>query len=194
MSKIRLVALGFLNAECLYGYKIGQLVEQYGLPFWSDINLASIYKALTALEKAGYTKGMEQREGNNPPRMVYQITNKGKAYLQKLVKAYLSSTPNLEREWWLALFFGRRMISKEELSTYLDIRIAQIKELEKTLKEHSENQSDCPDPFLSFIFEHQMSLGERFLKAEHKNLLELATDISANKHDDYFRPAGDKLK
>ena len=90
MSKAHLVVLGFVHKRPMYGYLIGQIVEEQKFPVWAGIKLPSIYKAMQTLEEKKYISGEQVSEGNNPPRTVYSLTPAGDKYFHELVENYLN--------------------------------------------------------------------------------------------------------
>ncbi|MDY0151922.1 MAG: PadR family transcriptional regulator [Candidatus Cloacimonas sp.] len=191
MSKAHMVVLSFLKAKPMYGYQIGQMVEQLGLPRWTGITLPAIYKAMQTLEKQQHIRGEEMREGNSPPRMVYHLNSKGKEYLRKTVQGYLTDIQLMDRDWWFALLFAQHNIGKDELLEAVNNRIKQMKEFQNN-KPHGKA---CPKAIfgdnLPFVHNHLMSLGTRFVRAELLSLSELAKDIESGEHSEYFMIKGD---
>ena len=74
----RLVILGFLRGQPLYGYEIKQMIEHV-MGDWTNIAFGSIYYALGKLAEDRFVEkvGTEQ-EGGRPSRTVYQITDAGR--------------------------------------------------------------------------------------------------------------------
>ena len=48
-----LAALGLVNREPMHGYKLTQMIGQFGLEHWANISQSSIYNALGKLAKGG---------------------------------------------------------------------------------------------------------------------------------------------
>lgn len=85
MSKNKLVVLGLLSEEPMYGYQMDQVIKQRHMTAWARITMASIYNTLISLEIIGDIKVTKGRVGNMPERKVYSITKTGKQSLKKLI-------------------------------------------------------------------------------------------------------------
>lgn len=186
MSKAHMLVLGFLKEKPFHGYQIGQVVEQMHFPHGSGITLQAIYKAIQALQKSGKIVGSELREGSNPPKMVFHLNNKGRAYLRQLIVEFLSKSDHPGPDWWLALHFSRQLFTKEELLEIIGRRMAWLKEQGKRpnhgklmeivgLKEH-----------LPFVHKFAETLCKRYQKAELKTVQELLSAIHNGENDDFF--------
>lgn len=189
MSKPKLVVLGFLNRAPMYGYQIGQVVEEFGLPVWGGIRLPSIYKALQDLETSKHIHGEQVTEGNNPPRTVFHINEKGRKLHSELVRQNLSSPQTSSSDWWLTLSFAWKAVSKEVLEDSIRARIARLAHT-KTSVEASSCQQQIVKGDLPFVHRHIMQLGLRHHRVELKTLKELLEDLLSGLNDDFFMNKG----
>jgi DNA-binding PadR family transcriptional regulator len=84
---VRLLVLGVLNDRDAHGYQIKEIARASSLEKWAEVGYGSIYHALTSLEDEGLVQevGVEQ-EGERPPRLVYRITEQGRAAFLELLK------------------------------------------------------------------------------------------------------------
>lgn len=190
MSKPQLVVLSFLKRQPMYGYKIGQIVEEMKMPVWAGIKLPSIYKAMQSLEQGGMISGKQQVEGNNPPRTVYHIKTKGQELLREMVLDYLKRQDLPPQDWWLVLSFSAQSVTRDELEQAVTERIELIKSRRDVHKEdicrkvmHTEK--------LPGIMKHIINLGERHSKVELDTLKELLDDIQNNRLEDLYVSKGD---
>lgn len=190
MSKPKLVVLGFLDREPMYGYQIGHVVEEYGLPVWGGIRLPSIYKALQGLEASKHIHGEQVSEGNNPPRTVFHINDKGRKLHSELVHQYLSSPQTSSADWWLTLSFAWKAVSKEVLEDSIQARIARLQR-SKAAVQVSSCQQEISKGSLPFVHRHIMQLGMRHHRVELKTLKELREDLLSDDYDDFFMNRGD---
>ncbi len=192
MSKAHMVVLSFVGATPMHGYQIGQLVEKYDLPHWTGVTLPSIYKAMQSLEKLNYIRGEEMREGNNPPRKVYQLNPKGRDYLRRIVCGYLREFKKLDLDWWMALFFARKTMRKEDFLELLEERIAYLKQVRKAKQSHRGDESRPDASLLPFIHDHILTLSDRYLRSELRTLQEVVAAVKSGARDDFFVQEGEE--
>ncbi len=185
MSKPKLVVLGFLSRQKMYGYQIGQVVESFGLPVWAGIRLPSIYRALQDLEASHHIRGEQVTEGNNPPRKVFHINDKGKALHAELVRRYLADPATSSQDWWLVLSFAEGTMEQPMLEELIQSRLKAMAELK-----HKVQDSDCAQMAASgelpFIYTHIARLGHRHHEADAITLREILKDIRGGTHADFF--------
>lgn len=176
MNKSDLVVLGFLNRKPMYGYEIIQFTKMHALDVWAGVKMPSIYKALQRLETNKYITGKQVVEGNNPPRKVFTITKKGIQYFREILKYFLGSKSELNVDFWMAISFMAKGISKELFLQLLDQRIDKII---IHIKHHKE-ECDLPEEEkkkIPFYIQILMEMGEEMHKAEKRNLIKLKNEI-----------------
>lgn len=191
MSKAHMIVLNFLNRRPMYGYQIGQIVEQQRMPAWSGVKLAAIYKSMQNMEKQRYIKGEEQREGNNPPRTVYQITPRGKEHLRQLLIKALADLESFPTDWWMALSMARHSISKADMLQSVDVRLEHLSKVTMKKCKEAEHFKDLDEVDRPFMFEEAMALGRMWIKDEIKVLESLRQAIIDGKYDDHFYDTGE---
>lgn len=189
MSKPKLVVLGFLNRASMYGYQIGHVTEEFGLPVWARIKLPSIYKALQDLDASRHIEGKQVTEGNNPPRTVFHINAKGRKYLGEMVRQNLGSARINSQDWWLTLSFAWQMVSREFLAAAIQTRLDSLKR-SKTKADKSTCQNLLAEGSLPFVHRHILNLGLRHHRVEQKTLRELLADVQSGADNDFFIPKG----
>ncbi len=176
MNKSDLVVLGFLNKKPMYGYEIIQFTKMHALDVWAGVKMPSMYKALQRLESKKYISGKQVVEGNNPPRKVFTITKKGIQYFREIIKYFLASKSELNVDFWMAISFMAKAISKELFLKLLDKRIDKI----STHIKHHKEECNLPEeekkkiPFYIHIL---MEMGEEMHKTEKRTLIKLKTEI-----------------
>lgn len=191
MSKPKMVVLGFLHHQPMYGYQIGHIAEEFGLPVWASIKLPSIYKALQELEKSGHIRGEQVTEGNTPPRTVFHINDKGRKFLFQLVQHSLSSPRTLSQDWWLAVSMSWRAVCRDDFERAIRERLGRIRAKGKEIQDsHCQRQVKLNE--LPFVHNHLMLMGMRHHNVELKSLKELLDDVQSGGHDEYFLPAENK--
>jgi len=190
MSKAHMVVLGLLKVNPAHGYQMGQMVEQLNLPSWTGITLPAIYKAIQTLEKAKYIVGEEMREGNNPPRTVYSLNEKGVIYLRQIVYDYLFGESHIDREWWLALHFTEGILTKDEMLKAIEKRMLNLKEVARKKRNLIKGLSSDTANKLPFVHGHLLSMAHRYVRCELQSLEELKQDIESGGQENYFLQKG----
>jgi DNA-binding PadR family transcriptional regulator len=185
MSKPKLVVLGFINYAPMYGYQIGHIVEQFGLPVWAGIKLPSIYKALQELEASKHISGKQVTEGNNPPRTVFSINDKGRKLLGELVRQSLVSPKTLSQDWWLAMSFASQTMTRDFMERVVRERLERLKAKDMKAGENKFHAM-AEARQLPFVHAHLMNMGMRHHKVEEQALEELLNDLAVNAHEDFF--------
>jgi DNA-binding PadR family transcriptional regulator len=103
---VQLAILGFLREKEFYGYELKKVMEKFMGP-WTNIKFGSIYYALEKLDQDGMLAQVrEEKEGAQPARTVYRITDKGRAAFDEML---LESFDAFQQMFFLldvALFFS----------------------------------------------------------------------------------------
>jgi DNA-binding PadR family transcriptional regulator len=135
----RLVILGLLREQPLYGYEIKHIIEEH-MGDWTSIAFGSIYFALAKLGEEGFVEKIAtEQEGNRPSRDVYQITDSGRAEFLRLLREVWRE---FERQYYsidIGLAF-MEALPLEEIKGYLRQRVRQLVEKVKYLNVHLEEQ------------------------------------------------------
>lgn len=190
MSKPKLVVLGFLTKAPMYGYQIGQIVEELGFPAWAEIRLPSIYKALQDLEASEHITSEQVVSGNNPPRKVFSLTPKGEMLRREFVRDYLVSEQTMSKDWWLTLSFADKAMGKEEMLKIVQNRLEILTE-RGTRMQHERCNRLLLSGEMPSVHKHLMRMGQGHHDLELRTLEELQTAILAGEHDDFFIVQGD---
>ena len=152
----RLVILGFLRRQPLYGYEIKRMIEQI-MGDWTNIAFGSIYFALKKLAEEGFVEkvGTEQ-EGSRPSRTVYQITAAGREEFLRLLR---ETWGGVERQYFrfdIALSFMEALPTKE-IEGYLRNRINHLEHVIQFLGSHEEEELEdehVPRRLAESVFGH----------------------------------------
>ena len=83
-----LLLLGLLRQMRMYGYQLHEFIER-DLTICTDLKKATTYFLLDKMAKKGWISQSEEREGNRPPRQVYEITPDGEQVFQRLLRENL---------------------------------------------------------------------------------------------------------
>lgn len=84
-----LLLLGLLRQSEMHGYKIIEFIER-DLAMCTDLKKPTAYFLLEKMEQRGWVTWTEEREGNRPPRRIYQITPNGEVQFQMLLRESLA--------------------------------------------------------------------------------------------------------
>ena len=161
----RLVILGFLRGQPLYGYEIKQMIERV-MGDWTNIAFGSIYYALGKLAEEGYVKkaGTEQ-EGGRPSRTVYQITDAGREEFMRLLREVWDNVQRQTFDFDIGLSF-MSALPINEVKGYLWKRVTHLEHILQYLDTHqTEELADTehvPTHLASIVFDHH----RRHLQAE----------------------------
>ena len=155
---VRLVILGLLRENPLYGYEIKQIIEEH-MSDWTSIAFGSIYFALDKLAKEGFVEKVSvEKEGKRPSRSVYQITSAGREEFMRLLR---ESWQQVEREYFsldICLFFAEAL-PPQEIEAYLRGRQKALQEVLQHIHSHRDEEMAQPDipPVARAIFEHSIA-------------------------------------
>ena len=85
-----LLLLGLLRRAHMHGYQLHEFIER-DLATCTDLKKPTAYFLLDKMTRLGWVAQREEREGNRPPRRVYQVTPAGEAQFQRLLRENLGS-------------------------------------------------------------------------------------------------------
>lgn len=81
----KLLVLGLLDAHPMSGYDIQQKISMADAERWGGVLVGSIYHALKKLEQENYIALADVKQTGHRQKAVYEITDRGKDYLQSLI-------------------------------------------------------------------------------------------------------------
>ena len=81
----RLLVLGLLDEQPMSGYDIQQKIIGADAERWGGVLVGSIYHALKKLEQENYIALADVKQTGHRQKAVYEITDRGKDYLQSLI-------------------------------------------------------------------------------------------------------------
>jgi DNA-binding PadR family transcriptional regulator len=152
----RLVILGLLQDQPMYGYEIKQAIEEQ-LAGCAPIAFGSIYFALNQLAKEGLVeKTATEQSGSRPARTIYQISPAGEQQFHVLLREQWLSEETFHFDFDVALFF-QSFLSSAEIVEALNGRMASIEERLASLDNHqlSVPSADLNPAIIGSILEHQ---------------------------------------
>ncbi|GGA28017.1 PadR family transcriptional regulator [Paenibacillus physcomitrellae] len=104
---IKLAILGLLMEKNMHPYEIRTIMKDRALDQNTKIQIGSLYYAVEQLAKQAYIEAVEViKSDNRPDKTVYQITDKGKAYFEKLLLSMLEEIEPIHTPIKMALAFA----------------------------------------------------------------------------------------
>ena len=134
--KIDVVILGLLSHEDLTGYDIKKRIDGAIGFFWKG-SFGNIYPALGDMEKQGLVKKKDVSGAGGREKIFYQITKKGKEYLNDWIQEE-SVSNELRYETLLKIYFGGSADKKITLKN-IEVFEEQVKQNLSLLYMYKEN-------------------------------------------------------
>ena len=147
LTPLRLAILGLISMSPQSGYDLKKVFETTPMGHFSS-SPGAIYPALQGLEKLGWIRGRQEKEGSLRPRVAYTITDKGEAALE----AELEKPVTREALLWhfdllmLRFAFMDRLGQQEALRFLAELRresAAYVTHLEGLREELSNEMPPC---------------------------------------------------
>ena len=186
MNKSDLVVLGFLHRKSMYGYEIIQWLKKHRMDKWADVKMPSVYKAMQRLEKNGFTSGEKIVEGNNPPRTVFSITEKGKEFLMEMLAHFMIKSEN-PKDFWVGISFLNQGFTKKKFMQILAERKQKMKEHIDCHHKHLEEiQNSEKWIYMPFYIKTLMKMGTKMQEIEIESLEELKAEAEKPTNNIFF--------
>ena len=123
---LALSLLTLLTERPMYPYEMASMLRLRGKDNAIKINWGSFYTVVQNLEKNGFIEAVEvAREGRQPERTTYQITDAGRAELQDWLRELLS-VPEREHSSFEAALSEAAVLPPDELIDLLHQRLATL--------------------------------------------------------------------
>ena len=123
---LALSLLTLLTERPMYPYEMASMLRLRGKDNAIKINWGSFYTVVQNLEKNGFIEAVEvAREGRQPERTTYQITDAGRAELQDWLRELLS-VPEREHSSFEAALSEAAVLPPDELIDLLQQRLATL--------------------------------------------------------------------
>jgi DNA-binding PadR family transcriptional regulator len=146
---LALSLLTLLTERPMYPYEMASQLRERGKDQAIKINWGSFYTVVQNLEKHGFIQAVEvTREGRQPERTTYQITDAGRAELRDWLRELLS-TPEREHTGFEAALGESAVLPPDELIDLLRQRLAALEKANDRLRAELETLlSQLPRLFL----------------------------------------------
>jgi len=123
---LALSLLTLLTERPMYPYEMASMLRLRGKDNAIKINWGSFYTVVQNLEKNGFIEAVEvAREGRQPERTTYQITDAGRAELEDWLRELLS-VPEREHSSFEAALSEAAVLPPDELIDLLQQRLAAL--------------------------------------------------------------------
>jgi DNA-binding PadR family transcriptional regulator len=125
---LALSLLTLLTQRPMYPYEMASMLRERGKDNAIKVNWGSFYTVVQNLEKYGFIEAVEVvREGRQPERTTYQITDAGRAELMDWLRELLS-VPEREHSSFEAALGESAVLPPDELIGLLQQRLATLEE------------------------------------------------------------------
>jgi DNA-binding PadR family transcriptional regulator len=135
--------LASLDFQPMTGYDLKKFFDQSVGHFWSTTQ-SHIYKALNDLESQGWVQKHTIPQEDKPNRKEYSISEAGRVELRRWLTAPLPPSP--VREAWLIQIFFSHKSTNEEISSLLEARLRDIRQILETFRSPAESESRPETP------------------------------------------------
>ena len=172
---LALSLLTLLTERPMYPYEMASMLRLRGKDNAIKINWGSFYTVVQNLEKNGFIEAVEvAREGRQPERTTYQITDAGRAELEDWLRELLS-VPEREHSSFEAALSEAAVLPPDELIDLLQQRLAALERANVQLQAQLETLvAQLPRLFL---IESEYYLAQRRAEEEWvRGLLKELTD------------------
>ena len=125
---LALSLLTLLTERPMYPYEMASMLRERGKDNAIKVNWGSFYTVVQNLEKYGFIEAVEVvREGRQPERTTYQITDAGRAELMDWIRELLS-VPEREHSSFEAALGESAVVPPDELIGLLQQRLEALEE------------------------------------------------------------------
>ncbi|XVU24780.1 PadR family transcriptional regulator [Actinoplanes sp. CA-054009] len=162
MSATRMMILGLVQwMQPVHGYDVRRELLSWSADKWANIQPGSIYHALRKMTEEGLLREVvTERVGARPARTTYEMTEKGDAEFQAL----------LRKEWWnlaqmtdpfMAAFSFLPALPREESAAALRNRATQLRAAVQQLEAAmSADWADNKPIYVSWMWERSVAIWE----------------------------------
>jgi len=172
---LALSLLTLLTQRPMYPYEMASMLRERGKDNAIKVNWGSFYTVVQNLEKYGFIEAVEVvREGRQPERTTYQITDAGRAELMDWLRELLS-VPEREHNSFEAALGESAVLPPDELIDLLQQRLAALEQANTGLQaELATLATDLPR---LFFIESEYYLAQR--RAEEEWVRELLKEFTS---------------
>lgn len=180
MKEIRLILLGLIQQNDLYGYQIKKLLEEEQFKGWVQVPIASLYHELALMAEEGLIeRSANEVASRRPARVFYRITPEGRTALRQALIQTWSQVSISTNAQDLALLFAEAL-EPHEVVAALNKRLESLQtELEQIVARSAVlNQADEHTPLMSGVLEHMRLHQESEIAWVRKLLVDFHLDTT----------------
>jgi DNA-binding PadR family transcriptional regulator len=174
-NPLGLAVLAWLLKEPMHPYELGRRLKETGQDRWIKYNNGTLYLVVEQLERAGFIRvHSRERAGARPERVVYAITETGRAEFRGWLRALVAQPRHEFPQFLVALsFIG--LLAPSDGVELLGERLAALTQVaEKTRAALSEAQA-AGHPWV-FLIEEELAV--EMLETEIRFVTELVERLS----------------
>jgi DNA-binding PadR family transcriptional regulator len=161
---LALSLLTLLTQRPMYPYEMASMLRERGKDNAIKVNWGSFYTVVQNLEKYGFIEAVEVvREGRQPERTTYQLTDAGRAELMDWIRELLS-VPEREHSSFEAALGESAVVPPDELIGLLQRRLEALEEANGRL--HAELATLVTQLPRLFLIESEYYLAQRRAEEE----------------------------
>jgi len=156
---IKQLILGLLKTGPMHGYAVKRIIDQGAYSAWTDILPNSIYNAFHKLEKAGHIREHSTEYNGKQARIVYEITDSGRAEFDSLLVENLSTHRRCVPS---ELYLGLTYLAELREDVVLDAVSRRISALKQEIEiwkrgEEKKTADDATRDAMKMIFKNGLS-------------------------------------
>src|SRR5918912_1717761 len=106
---IQHAVLALLERGESYGYELRAEFKESVGPQWGDLNIGHLYQVLDRLVRDGLVTRRDVRQEDRPDKVVYRLTQAGRAELEKWLDAPFVRRGGYRDDFFLKLFAAARL-------------------------------------------------------------------------------------
>lgn len=156
-STIELIILGILQDKPMNAYELTQYTEKNRIERLLKISKPSIYKVCKKLSKEGFLSGKTVREGENPEKIIYSVTKKGKSYFYELMKHFSGSIQPYFFDF-NCFIWNLEKIEKKEALDMLKKLENEFSEMKKWILIHEKEVTELTFPIRMIVKQYRMTI------------------------------------
>jgi DNA-binding PadR family transcriptional regulator len=157
MSTIDMVILGILQIKPMNPYELTRYVESHQVHRLLKISKPSIYKTCKRLYQERHLSGRAVREGENPEKMVYSITKRGKKYFLALMEHFSGELHHFYFEFNSFIWNLERLEPRVALEMLRNLENA-LRQLGQGIEIHEREVSGAPFPVRMIVKQYRMTI------------------------------------
>ena len=163
-----MLLLGMLLHQSMHGYQLNEFIESH-LGMSIQLKKPTAYYLLGKMEKDGWIKYQEEKQGNRPTRRIYSITKMGEEVFDSMLRESIKTYNPIELSGDIYLAFVHR-IPLDEVVDLLKVRREKIEQILESIRSVEKHTG-----LAQLIIDHQQRHLENELKWHDKIIKKIRT-------------------